>query len=75
MALVLACVLAITSYSPIVTYADDDQGHFDTTAPVIDEVITEGVKESYEQNEMVQLKVHMMMVAQISAIFNLDFME
>lgn len=58
MALVLACVLAITSYSPVATYADDDQGHFDTTAPVIDEVISDGVKESYEQNETVQLKVH-----------------
>lgn len=58
LALVLACVLAITSYSPVATYADDDQGHFDTTAPVIDEVISDGVKESYEQNETVQLKVH-----------------
>ena len=58
LALVLVCVMAITSYSPVTTYADDDQGHFDTTAPVIDDVVTDGVKESYEQNEALQLKVH-----------------
>ena len=58
LAVVLACVMAITSYSPLEIYADDENGHYDTTAPVIDDVNVEGVEESYTQNDSLTFKVH-----------------
>ena len=56
LAIVLVCVMAITSYSPLTAYAED--GHFDVTAPVIDDVDTTGVTGTYTKKDNLEFKVH-----------------
>ena len=56
LAIVLVCVMAITSYSPLTAYAED--GHYDITAPVIDDVDVTGVRDTYTKNDTLEFKVH-----------------
>lgn len=56
LAIVLVCVMAITSYSPLTAYAED--GHFDITAPVIDDVDVTGVRDTYTKKDTLEFKVH-----------------
>lgn len=56
LAIVLVCVMAITSYSPLTAYAED--GHYDITAPVIDDVDVTGVRDTYTKKDTLEFKVH-----------------
>ena len=56
LAIALACGMVFTSFGSLTTYADEE--HYDTVAPVIDDVNVDDLKQIYAQGENVTFKVH-----------------